>query len=78
MLSSTTDEGTSGAGQKKDGSAGEKAQDSGGKPGYFALKAQDSDLMPEMPKGGCNFDFLNEEDLFDEDMRKHRKKSHTF
>ena len=34
--------------------------------------------MPEMPKGGCNFDFLNEEDLFDEDVRRHRKKSNTF
>jgi len=31
-----------------------------------------------MPRGGCNFDFLNEEDLFAEDMSKDRKKSRTF
>lgn len=40
---------------------------------YFALRAQDSDLMT----GGCNLDFL-EDDLFDEDVRKNRKKSNTF
>jgi hypothetical protein len=30
-----------------------------------------------MMAAGCNLDFL-EDDLFEEDVRKNRKKSHTF
>jgi len=50
---------------------------------YFinALKAQDSAtevMSPEINKVGCNLDFLNDDDVFDEDMKRLRKKSHTF